>query len=136
MKRSLMIESLKLDKLPPAVVVHGLAEACLVVHHHLPVTLLSPPGAAVAWGCLWWRALLSAANYAGPALLDCATAPGRAAEALALGLKGLVLSPCPNWDEIAGLASSNGATLLSSRPSALDLALPNAQMRLASWLGG
>ena len=136
MKRSLIIETSTSDILPPAILIHGLGEARLAVNQPRPVTLISPPGAAISWGSLWWQALLSAADYKGPALLDCAQAPGRAAEALALGLKGLVLSPCPNWNEIAGLAKQNGATLLSSRPPALDLRLPHAENRLKSWLGG
>ena len=136
MKHSLIIESLNFDILPPVILIHGLEEARLAVNQPRPVTLISPPGAAVSWGCLWWRSLLSAAEYTGPALLDCATTPGRAAEALALGLKGLVLFPCPNWNEIAGLAAKNNATLLRSRPPALDLRLPHAENRLKSWLGG
>lgn len=136
MKRSLTIESLNFDPLPPAVLVHGLGEARLALGQARPTTLLSPPGAALSWGCLWWRALLSAAGYSGPALLDCATAPGRAAEALSIGLKGLVLSPCPSWNEIAELAAKNGATLLNARPPALDLRIHHAENRLISWLDG
>ncbi len=129
-------ELLNFSRLPPAVCTYGLDDACLTLAAARPVTLLSPPGAAVYWGVLWWQSLLTAAGNDGPALLDCATAPGRAAEALVLGLKGLVLAPCPGWDEIAALAASKGATLLKAAPPALDLRLPNAAKQLISWLGG
>lgn len=136
MKHNFIIETLNFPRLPPAVLIHDLGEARLIINQPKSATLISPPGAAISWGCLWWKALLSAADYKGPALLDCAQAPGRAAEALTLGLKGLVLSPCQNWNEIADLAATNKAILLCSRPPALDLRLPHAENRLASWLGG
>ena len=118
----------------PAVTVHGANHARAALAPGLPVTLLSAPGAALYAGCLWWRALLQAVNHTGPALLDCADAPGRAAEALRLGLSGVVLAPCPAWDEIAALAAAQGALLLTTRPPALDLAAPGALHRLPAWL--
>ncbi len=133
-----MIDSLlnNAPALPPAIIVHGLEEARLALAPARPVTLLSAPGAALCWGCLWWRELLKAADHGGPALLDCAAAPGRAAEALAIGLAGVVLAPCLSWDEIAALARQSGAILLPAPPPALDLRLAGAGRRLISWLGG
>ncbi len=122
--------------LPPAIIVHGLAEATYALAPGRPVTLLSAHGAALAWGCLWWRELLAASGHGGPALLDCAAAPGRAAEALAIGLKGIVLAPGPSWGEIAALAAQSKAALLPAPPPFLDLGLKGSERRLISWLGG
>lgn len=122
--------------LPPAVIVHGARDIAQALAPNLPVTLLSAPGAVLYAGCLWWRALLARADYTGPSLLDCAVAPGRAVEALALGLPGLVLAPCPAWDEVAALAAQGGAMLLAHAPPALDLAQKGAQRRLKQWLAG
>lgn len=120
--------------LPPAVRVHGLAHIRQAQALARPFTLLSAPGAALSWGCLWWQALLAAAAYSGPALLDCANAPGRAIEALELGLNGVSLTPCPAWAEIAALAASKNAMLLPAPPACLDLGTPRAHKSLASWL--
>jgi hypothetical protein len=130
------IGQLNFGLLPRAILIHGRDEARLATGLGRPITFLSPPDAAVSWGCLWWRSLLTAANYQGPALLDCGTASGRAAEALAIGLKGIVLSACPGLSEIAHLATTTGAILLTTRPPALDLRLPHTENRLASWLNG
>lgn len=43
---------------PPAVIVHGLADARAAVAIGLPVTLLSAPGAGLYAGCLWWRGIV------------------------------------------------------------------------------
>ncbi len=102
----------------------------------LPVTLLSPPGFALHAGCLWWRALLEQAEFAGVALLDCADAPGRAIEALRLGLGGIVLDAEPAiFARIAAIAAESGAILLDKPPPALDLAQRGAIRALAGWLG-
>lgn len=122
--------------LPPAVVIHGVGQAVQATAYGRPVTLLSAPGAALSWGCLWWRELLRVSGHEGPALLDCAAAPGRAAEALAIGLRGIVLIPGPSWGEIAALAERSGALLLPSPPPLLDLGLKASERRLKSWLGG
>lgn len=121
--------------LPPAVVIHGVDHAYLALAPGRPVTLLSAPGAALGAGCGWWRAVIEAAGFAGPDVLDCADAPGRALEALAIGCRHVVLLPCPAWDSVAERASAAGATLLAARPDALDLAVPGAERRIAAWLG-
>lgn len=124
------------SQLPPAVIVQGPESATQALTPRLPVTLLSAPGAASAWGCLWWRELLAACRHEGPALLDCATAPGRAAEALSVGLKGIILIPGPSWGEIEALAAQSHALLLPSPPPFLDLGLKGSERWLKSWLGG
>lgn len=122
--------------LPQAVIVHGLPDLRAALAPGHPVTVLSAPGAALYAGGLWWRELLAAADYTGPALLDCGPAPGRAWEALKLGLRGVVLAPCPAWDQVADYAAAQGALLLSAPPPALDLAAPGATRHLTAWLTG
>ena len=122
---------------PASVMVHGLADVRVALAVGRPLTLLSAPGAAQYMGCLWWRELLRAASFDGPALLDCADAPGRALEALMLGLTGLVLTAPPAaFTVVAQLARAQGAVLLERAPPALDLGQPGAKRRLAAWLGG
>jgi hypothetical protein len=124
-------------EIPPAIIIHNLAHARLALADGRPVTLLSAPGAAVYAGCLWWRELLAEAAFDGTALLDCADAPGRALEALKLGLHGLVLR-CPPaaFAVVAELAAAQGALLLADAPPALDLGQYGAIRRLPAWLNG
>ena len=127
-------------KLPPAVIVHGLAQAQAALAPGLPVTLLSAPGAAVYAGAGWWRALVLAASQdqqVPPDILDCGTAPGRALEALRVGQRRLVLRADPRlFEDLAGRAASLGAVLLAEPPPSLDLGAPAAARRLAAWLAG
>lgn len=125
--------------LPPAVVIHGLPDALAALRSGRPVTLLSGPGAASYAGCGWWRALvaraLAEAGRDAPDVLDCADAPGRAAEALRAGCLRLVLDPdVPAFADLAGRAAGLGAAVLPVRPPALDLADPGARLRLDAWL--
>ena len=128
-------------KLPPAVVVHGLAQARLAVAAG-PVTLLSARGAAIYAGCGWWRALVEASGATTPDILDCADAPGRAMEALRAHCRLLVLDPAlPATALVAARAAAIGAQILAERPPALDLArldltAPRTRQRLALWLAG
>ncbi len=122
-------------RLAPAVIVHSLRDAQAALGTDRPVTLLSARGAALYAGCLWWQELLYTAAFTGTALLDCADAPGRALEALKLGLAGIVLSCEPlAFSVVAGIAAGQGALLLGQAPPALDLAEPGAARRLAAWL--
>jgi len=121
--------------LPQAVVIYGLEHARLALAPGRKLTLLSAPGAALYAGCLWWRGVIEAAGFAGPDVLDCADAPGRALEALSVGCRHLVLLPCPAWDSVNERAAAAGAVLLPARPEALDLARPGAERRIAAWLG-
>jgi hypothetical protein len=126
--------------MPPAVIVHGLADACAALAPGLPLTLLSARGAALYAGCGWWQALIAAARArfpeaGGEDFLDCADAPGRALEALRIGLKGIVLDPlCPAFPEIGRAAAAAGARLLGAAPAALDLGRPGAARALGAWL--
>jgi hypothetical protein len=135
--------------LPPAVVVHGLADARLALAVGQPVTLLSAPGAAGYAGCGWWRAMIEAARAEvpgvspegesslwAPDVLDCLDQTGHAIEALRHGLRCLVLLPgAPARDDVAARAAALGAALLGARPPALDLARPGAARRITAWLG-
>ena len=121
-------------KLPPAVIVHGLAQAKLAVAAG-PVTLLSARGAALYAGCGWWRALVEASQTAGPDILDCADAPGRAMEALRAGCRLIVMDAAlPATPLVTARAATIGATVLTVPPPALDLAAPGAARRLEAWL--
>jgi hypothetical protein len=123
--------------LPPAVVIHGLAQARAALAPGLPVTLLSAPGAGLYAGVGWWRALVAAAGAGAdaPDVLDCADAPGRALEALRGGQALLILqcAPCV-WHDIAERAARQGARLLDARPPALDLGDRGAIRQLDVWL--
>jgi hypothetical protein len=126
--------------LPPAIVVHGLAQALAALAAGRPVTLLSAPGAGAFAGALWWRALVAQARAAHPAtpcadILDCADAPGHAMAAIRAGQEILVLDPaCPAFPRIAALARTLPACILPARPPALDLAAHGADRRLHAWL--
>jgi len=119
----------------PAVIVHGINDARTALAPGRPVTLLSAPGAAGYGGCLWWAALMRAAGQKF-SLLDCGDAPGRAVEALRLGLPGIVLSAEPAiFAAVAGIAAEQGAVLLRQAPPALDMGARGAERRLMDWLG-
>lgn len=121
--------------LPPAVIVHNRTDAERVASFAKPATLLSAEGAALYAGCLWWAALTAGLCDHGPVLLDCGDAPGRALEALKLGLKGLILS-CnqSSFSIIEEIAHREGVLLLRERPPALDLGQRSAERHLATWL--
>ena len=120
--------------LPPAVVVHGLAQARAALAPGLPVLLLSAPGAASYAGAGWWRATVAAAleGRNEPDALDCADLPGRALEALAIGCRIVVLHRGPAFPAIVERAA--GALVLPVRPPALDLARHGASRALTRWL--
>ncbi len=119
---------------PPAITIHSIEHARLALASGRAVTLISAPAAAVFAGPAWWRALIAACATRDPDILDCADAPGRALEALALGCGRLVLLPCPAWPSVAERAAMAGALLLAARPACLDLADPAASRRIDAWL--
>jgi hypothetical protein len=128
-------ESVNAMVLPPAVIIHSLPHARLALAPRRPVTLLSAPGAALYAGCLWWQALIEAADTGNPHFLDCADAPGRAVEALKLGLPGIILNCEENlFAAVASIAQAQGAALLAAAPPALDLARRGAERKLDAWL--
>jgi hypothetical protein len=127
-------------EISPAVMVHSLAHIERALALRRPVTLLSGPGAALYAGCLWWQQLLAASGFTGLALLDCADAPGRALEALKLGLGGIVLT-CPPavfaptvFAIVSEIATAQHALVLPQAPKALDLAQNGAVRHLEAWL--
>ncbi|MHB1303851.1 MAG: hypothetical protein ACYCZB_10305 [Acidiphilium sp.] len=120
---------------PPAVIVRDLAGIAAVQAIGAPALLMSPPGYALHAGALWWQALLAEAAWSGPALLDCADAAGRAAEALRLGLAVVLDGATPAFPRLAMMAAELGLSLLDKPPPALDLAEHGAPRRLAAWLG-
>ena len=112
--------------MPPAITIHSVAHARLVLARAAaldrPITLLSAAAAAVFAGPAWWRALIEACGTTQPDLLDCADAPGRALEAVALGCRWLILRPCPAWPSVAERAARSGTLMRPDRPASLDLA--------------
>jgi hypothetical protein len=132
-----------MSALPYAVMIHSVEQGRTALAPGLPVTLLSGPGAALYAGVPWWCALMAELRARNPArtfpdLLDCADAPGFAAQALRLGQKGLIFAAAePRLAaHIAALAAEAGAVLLALPPPALDLAQRGAERRLAAWLSG
>jgi hypothetical protein len=122
-------------QLAPAIIIHSLQNARAALAPGRPVTLLSARGAALYAGCLWWAELLKAANHSGASLLDCADAPGRALEALKLGLPGIVLTCEPAaYKMVAAIAAAQNAILLPKPPPALDLAAYGALRKISAWL--
>ncbi len=120
--------------LPPAVTVHGLAQARAALEPGLPVLLLSGPGAASYGGALWWRNVIELAldGRHAPDALDCRDEPGRALEALAAGCRIIILLPCPAFASVADRAGD--ALVLPVRPRSLDLEQPGNAWRLQAWL--
>jgi hypothetical protein len=126
---------------PPAVIVHGLADARAALAPGLPVTLLSASGAALFAGCLWWREVVARARAEFPRvavhdILDCGDGSGQAMAALRVGVVHLVLwEEAPGWGAVAAIAASQGGEVLVTPPPALDLADSRARRRLQEWLG-
>jgi len=124
----------------PVVVVHGLADARMVLAIGQPVTLLSAVGAALFAGSGWWRALIERARAEHPDIpiadiLDCADASGLALGAIRIGQHRLILLPAaPGWHAVAAIAASHGGELLTSRPLSLDMADRGTRRRLHDWL--
>lgn len=124
----------------PAIIIHGRAQADLVLRQGAPVALISAVGAASLGGPGWWRALVENACATYPNtpcidVLDCADAPGFAMAALRLGQRYLVLWPeCPAFEAVRSAAASLGATVLGLRPPALDMADRQAMRQLAEYL--
>lgn len=125
---------------PPAVIVHGLAQARLALSAGRPLTLLSAPGAGAYAGCGWWRALVHRVRDEFPAvaaadILDCAESSGQAMAALRSGQRCLVLwATAPGWDAVAAIAARQGGAVMQAAPRSLDLAQRGAERRLHDWL--
>jgi hypothetical protein len=131
--------NVKYPRLPPAVVVHALADARAAAAFGRPVTLLSAAGAALYTGIPWWQHLVVAIRRDRPGhdihdILDCGDSPGLALEALRQGQSLIRLARGPAWDLVASRAAVAGASVLAARPPALDLARPGAAPALAAWL--
>jgi hypothetical protein len=117
--------------------VHALEDVRRALAPGLPVLLLSGADAGLYGGCLWWLKLLLAAEFTGISLLDCGDAPGRALEAIRLGVPGVILGCEPDiYHAVAALAAAQGAMIMPARPAALDLGEHGAERRLLAWLGG
>jgi hypothetical protein len=130
----------ELEEQYPAVVIHSLADARMVLALGQPVTFLSATGAALYAGSGWWRALIDLARAEYPVIpiddiLDCADASGLALGALRIGQRRIVLHvSAPGWSSVAMIAASLGGVVLTSRPPSLDMADRAAVRRLHYWL--
>lgn len=124
----------------PAVMIHSLAEGRKVLAHRQPVTLLSPRGAALFAGTLWWRALLKRLREECPhaavhEILDCADASGLALGALRIGQRSIILDPtAPGRASVAAIVASLGGEVFAVPPAALDMSNPGDVRRLQDWL--
>ncbi|GBQ21983.1 hypothetical protein ACLRDC_10890 [Gluconacetobacter sacchari] len=113
-----------------ALAAHGAADrpAC---------ALLSPAGAGCLMGPAWWRAVLAETGAILPAYLDCGAAAGRAAEALGLGLRHIVLhGDGPQAATIHLLARTLGATCLAAPPPHCVVGPVPVPARLRAYLSG
>jgi hypothetical protein len=127
--------------LPPAVTVHGLAQARAALAAAGPrgVLLLSARGAGSFAGAPWFLAVAAAAG-GGAAAVDCADAPGAALAALRAGARIVVLDgDCPSFAAVAAAAAEAGTLVLPEAPPSLDLARLDLRRRadrarLAGWL--
>jgi hypothetical protein len=133
--------------LPPAVTVHGAADARAALAAAGPggVLLLSAPGAGGYGGPAWFLGVVALEAAARPGVrhlvaLDCADAPGTALAALRAGLRLVVLDgACPAFAAVAAAAAEAGARVLPARPDSLDLGGLDLRRRadrarLAAWL--
>ncbi len=123
---------------PPAVIIHGLADARAAIAPGRPVTLLSAPGAGLYAGCLWWKAVVDAVRHNGVMdIFDCADASGQAMAALRSGVHNLVLwQDAPDWSAVAEVADTLGGCVLTEAPPALDMGRRGAERGLEAWLSG
>jgi len=89
--------------------------------------LISHPGAGAFLGPLWWQALCAVAQSDAdgpqmPMILDCGLAAGRAAEAIRMGQRELVLlQASAGHAPLSVFAAQCGVRLWSARPAALSL---------------
>ncbi len=124
----------------PAVIIHGLDDACAALAHNRPVLLLSAAGAGCFAGVRWWLAVVRAARAAYPDTpcqdaLDCAPHPGRALEALLGGQKTIIFpEQSPAFAQISGIAEELASRILPHRPPALDMQNRNIARELPQWL--
>ena len=127
----------------PAVTIHSLDEGDRVLRCRRPVTILSAPGAALYAGAGWWRAVVAELTAGHPQapfieVLDCADAPGRAAEALRAGQRRILFRPesAALFASVSAMAEAYGAEIWTERPPSLDMATRGAERQLAVWLAG
>jgi fructose/tagatose bisphosphate aldolase len=105
---------------------HARAAVAAAAETNQPVILLSAPAAAAAGGPAWFGALVGAACREHPAtqvtaILDCGHFAGYALAALRHGLTAIRYDGAA-FSALAAIAAETGATLVRTRPEALDLA--------------
>lgn len=104
------------------------------------LTLVSAPNCASTAGVGWFQALVDKARVDYPDLdivgvLLCGDAAGRALQAMAHGVRHLVVDPnCPALERLRDIASQRGACLMTAPPDSANLGLtadPDAASRAA-----
>jgi hypothetical protein len=128
-----------------AILIHNARDAHAAVAAaaalHVPVTLLSAPGAAGYAGAGYFRALIEDVEARHPdvvvtGVLDCGSAPGHVMGALRAGIRHLRFS---GDDAVAAklraIAQAQGAALITGDIAALDLArIEDADTACRTWL--
>ena len=109
------------DALRPQIVVYALPDACAArqaaAAHGLPITLVSPAGAAAFAGPGWFRALVAQASAAVPradfdAILDCAGDAGLAMAAMREGVAAICFDgPDDVRAKIEDMAAQSGCVV-------------------------
>ncbi|MCC7425577.1 MAG: hypothetical protein IT557_01620 [Alphaproteobacteria bacterium] len=137
----------------PAVIVHGLRDACAACDAAASAEAVRPggsaprglilqsaPGAGWYGGAGWFLAIARAAATAHPALplgavLDCGALPGAVLDALRAGAPAVIFTgPAECAARLAAIATARGALLLVKPPPAHDLATRAGHTALAAAL--
>ena len=115
----------------PTFLIHGLDQAIVAcraaVEADRPIALLSMPNCAQSAGVGWFIAVVDQARAACPdvdaiAILDCDDATGRALQAMAAGMRHLIVNAgCPALDRLCDIAAQCGVTILTRAPTHIDL---------------
>jgi len=116
-----LIEVLDRDDVLRAIeVLRGLGQPCHHQHENVSAGLISAPGAGASLGPLWWQSMCAIAALEAPAplmVLDCGVAPARAAEALRMGQRWVVLDRrARGFAPLAAFAAQIGGIVLGTRP--------------------
>jgi hypothetical protein len=130
---------------PRAIVVHDLAQGRAAfgaaAELDVPLTVMSPMGAASSLGVGYFAALIATLRgefptVAATAVLDCGDAPGLALAALRHGVDGVrVKAPRAALARIADIAAQSGGRLVTGRVAALDLVgVEDAAAACRAWL--
>jgi fructose/tagatose bisphosphate aldolase len=106
---------------------HARAAVAAAAALHVPVTLVSAPGAGAYAGAAWFKALVAEATAAFPqaavyAILDCGEAPGAVLAALRAGFRRVIFTGAEAARlRLVAFAGTRDAVLDPAEAPALDL---------------